>query len=112
MHARLTTAAAATLALRRGGCASMPHAPCPCRLPATELPDGTGWNGDRRIAGGQIGAGAGRHVAIAAGSGMGAVTGSRINWPYVPTRRSARSAFPRAAFARSAARLVGRQSQQ
>jgi hypothetical protein len=33
------------------------------------------------LLGGQIGAGTGRHVAIAAGAGLGAVAGSRMNCP-------------------------------
>ena len=78
MPAPFTTSTIAVLAaLWLGGCASMPNTQANCRQPNYPLAlAGTVVGG---LLGGQIGAGTGRHVAIAAGAGLGAVTGSRIN---------------------------------
>ena len=65
-------------AMLLGGCATM-GMQAECRTPNYPLAlAGTVIGG---LLGGQIGAGTGRHVAIAAGAGIGAVTGSRMNCP-------------------------------
>ena len=72
----LTIALAAAMLL--GGCATT-GMKSECRAPNYPMAlAGTVIGG---LLGGQIGAGTGRHVAIAAGAGIGAVTGSRIDCP-------------------------------
>lgn len=71
---RVMVALAAAFVL--GGCATT-GMQAECREPNYALAlAGTVVGG---LIGGQIGAGTGRHVAIAAGAGIGAVTGSRLN---------------------------------
>jgi outer membrane lipoprotein SlyB len=71
---RVTVAVAAALLL--GGCATT-GMQADCREPNYPLAlAGTVIGG---LIGGQFGAGTGRHVAIAAGAGIGAITGSRID---------------------------------
>ncbi len=69
---------AAVAALLLGGCATT-RMQANCNEPNYPLAvAGTVIGG---LLGGQIGAGTGRHIAIAAGAGLGAVAGSRMNCP-------------------------------
>jgi outer membrane lipoprotein SlyB len=78
MQARSATGTIVVLtALLLTGCASMPDMQADCRQPNYPLAvAGTVIGG---LLGGQVGAGTGRHIAIAAGAGLGAVAGSRMN---------------------------------
>ena len=79
MQRRTMTATLALLsALLLGGCATT-RMQANCNAPNYPLAvAGTVIGG---LLGGQIGAGTGRHIAIAAGAGLGAVAGSRMNCP-------------------------------
>lgn len=79
MQPRITTGTLALLStLLLGGCATT-RMQANCTQPNYPLAiAGTVIGG---LLGGQIGAGTGRHIAIAAGAGLGAVAGSRMNCP-------------------------------